>query len=228
MDLITDYKKIYVDSCKKTKDYLKSLYIDIDEKNKNDAYLAIDKYYRAISIWNRVLDLEERDEKLVNNILLDYCFLLHGFVIFDIKGIKFLFRNIIESFIRFITNDYEGRDIELIFSNITKKYEGKEKVYLGTYISQLKQIYDEACLYIHANTDKMNEEIYTLLSIQTNNAGNEIKKTIEEFTRMNVAMLCIIKKENCETYDKMKENAQGYLNYIIPLEERIREKKLKD
>ena len=45
---------------------------------------------------------------------------------------------------------------------------------------------------------------------------------------MNVAMLCIIKKENCETYDKMKENAQGYLNYIIPLEERIREKKLKD
>lgn len=217
MDLITDYKKIYVDSCKKTKDYLKSLYIDIDEKNKNDAYLAIDKYYRAISIWKRVLDLEERDEKLVNNILLDYCFLLHGFVIFDIKSIKFLFRNIIESFIRFITNDYEGRDIELIFSNITKKYEGKEKVYLGTYISQLKQIYDEACLYIHANTDKMNEEIYTLLSIQTNNAGNEIKKTIEEFTRMNVAMLCIIKKENCETYDKMKENAQGYLNYIIPL-----------
>ena len=43
MDLITDYKKIYVDSCKKTKDYLKSLYIDIDEENKNDAYLAIDK-----------------------------------------------------------------------------------------------------------------------------------------------------------------------------------------
>lgn len=228
MDLITDYKKIYVDSCKKTKDYLKSLYIDIDEENKNDAYLAIDKYYRAISIWKRVLDLEEKDEKIVNNILLDYCFLLHGFVIFDIKSIKFLFRNIIESFIRFITNDYEGRDIELIFSNITKKYEGKEKVYLGTYISQLKQIYDEACLYIHANTDKMNEEIYTLISIQTNNVGDEIKKTIEEFIRMNVAMLCIIKKENCETYDKMKENARGYLNYIIPLEERIREKKLKD
>ena len=39
--------------------------LDIDEKNKNDAYLAIDKYYRAISIWKRVLDLEERDEKLI-------------------------------------------------------------------------------------------------------------------------------------------------------------------
>lgn len=228
MDLITDYKKIYVDSCKKTKDYLKSVYIDIDENNKNDAYLAIDKYYRAISIWKRVLDLEEKETKLINNILLDYCFLLHGFVIFDIKSIKFLFRNIIESFIRFITNDYEGRDIELIFSNITKKYEGKEKKYLEIYVSQLRQIYDEACLYIHANTEKMNEEIYTLLSIQDNNEEIEIKKTIKEFVRMNVAMLSILKKENSETYDRMKENAQGYLNYIIPLEERIREKELEN
>ena len=74
----------------------------------------------------------------------------------------------------------------------------------------------------------MNEEIYTLLSIQSNNEEIEIKKTIKEFARMNVAMLSILKKENSETYDRMKENAQGYLNYIIPLEERIREKELEN
>lgn len=230
MDLVTDYKKIYVESTEKLLEYLRTVYTDFQE-DRRDFYLEIDKYYRALLIWKDTFSLRsyniERD-KLLDNILHDYCSMVHNIAIVDIKVLYFLLRNIIESFVRYISNDLTTKDLEAAFSSVTANIVGDDKLqsFVRVYMSQLKQVYDEACLYIHADTTRMNKDMYTLLSFNSEQDIVKLEIIRKDFVMINIAMLSILKVKNVAVLEKMKENARWYLNFVIPLEERIREQKI--
>lgn len=140
----------------------------------------------------------------------------------------FLLRNIIESFVRYISNDLTTKDLEAAFSSVTANIVGDDKLqsFVRVYMSQLKQVYDEACLYIHADTTRMNKDMYTLLSFNSEQDIVKLEIIRKDFVMINIAMLSILKVKNVAVLEKMKENARGYLNFVIPLEERIREQKI--
>lgn len=230
MDLVTDYKKIYVESTEKILEYLRTVYKDPHEERR-DFYLEIDKYYRALLIWKDAFSAKshniERD-KLLDNILHDYCSMVHNIVVADIKVLYFLLRNIIESFVRYISNDLTTRDLEAAFSSVTANCSGDIKLqkFVRVYMSQLKQVYDEACLYIHTDTTKIDKDVYTLLSFNSELDISRLGVIKKDFVMINIAMLSILKVRNVVVMQNMRENAQGYLNFVIPLEERVREQNI--
>lgn len=230
MDLVTDFKKYYTDGAKKIIEYLKTVYVNVGDEN-NAFYLEIDKYYRALFIWKKALfqySGNSEREKLLDNILHNYCSMVHNVAIGDVKVLYFLYRNIIESFIRYITNNLRTRDLDGLFSNVNRNYVDNEEIlkYVQTYVSQLKQIYDESCLYIHADTTKIERDVCTLLDVEKRKNVEKINILKNQFIMINIAMLCLLKVRNTTIFYNMKENAQGYLDYVIPLKERIKESNL--
>ena len=231
MDLVTDYKKYYTNGADRILEHLRTIYKkDMGEKHR-DFYLQIDKYYRALLIWEKAFSIHshniERD-KLLDNILRDYCSMIHNIVFGDVKVLYFLLRNIIESFVRYISNNLLTIDLESLFSNVAKNcVESAEcQNYVRTYMAQLKQVYDKSCLYIHADTTRVKEDVYTLLEIYGDQNTEELEAIKKEFVMINVAMLCLLKVKNVAVFRNMKENAQGYLDFVIPLEKRVQEQKI--
>lgn len=226
MDLVTDYKKICSESTEKLIKYLERIYINTDAKENREFFSQIDKYYRALAIWKEALTNKstntERD-KLLDNVLLDYCSMIHNVVIGDIKVLHFLMRNCIESFVRYITNCLRTKELEKLFSDASQKYSGNIQNLMRTYMSQLKQVYKESCLYVHADTSKIEKNICTLLMLENSVNGSQKDKIKADFTRINVAMICVLKIKYFTIFENMKENAKGYLDYVTPFDERIKE-----
>lgn len=227
MDLVTDYEKIIKGNTNHTINFLKKYYLNIDETNKKYFYTSINKYYTAMAIWNEKLaesNLDSNNEKLFENILYDYCSIIKSVINNDIKVVNFLLRNIIESFIRYTTLELNTRDLEGLFAKISKDIENnKQKELVQTYVSQLKQVYTEACSYIHTDVDKINPDMFSLLQLQNGDTKQDMIKLCEKFTRINIGMLCIMKILYKETFDSIKENVRDYLNFVVPLEQRIKQ-----
>lgn len=225
MDLITDFKKIINQNTENTITSLKKIYININEDKNYTFYKDISKYYTAISSWVEVLKETFKDDNskiLLNNVLLDYCSIMHCVALGDVKLINFLFRNIIESFLRYITNELTARDIEEMFRKLSLNTNEKEKKLIQVYSSQIKQIYDDTCLYVHADTSRMPTDLTNLLDYYRNSINIEMESLRKAFERLNIALINLLKIKYVELFINMKINVKGFLDEIVPIDERVK------
>lgn len=226
LDLVTNFK----DKIKKSTDEIiivldkvyKNLNLEINKKYIED----VNKYYIIMNVWNRKLKEKFRNNnisRLLDNILLDYCSILNCIILSDEKLLNFLYRNIIESFLRIISGDLENRDIDNLFTSISKQASNDiEKEALQSYSSVLKTIYNNNCLFVHTYIDKIPENITNLFEYNEN--SNKSKKIYleKDFEKLNIAILCIYQIVYYEEYRSLKSNAKGLMNEIIPYDNRIR------
>src|SRR5699024_5618773 len=141
--------------------------------------------------------------------------------VYNEKILYFLLRNSIEAFIRYVTNNVNGRDLERMFSDISEGGNDIWKSYIQIYTSQLKQVYDTACQYIHSDMSKIEADIFTLIELQNEKKEDLPKILRQDFIKVNVAMLSILKLKYNIVYNKIRDNAKGYLTYVIPLKDRL-------
>lgn len=205
---------------------LQEMYKDINlEKNKS-FYKMIAKYYSAISII--ILNLkkfEKNDDKviLLDNILLNFCSLIHCVVLKDIKLINFIFRNILESVIRYITEDITTRNVESLFKILTScspdTYSGAHLV--QKYSGQLKNIYTKNCLYVHTATSKIPSNLVNLFDYRNNSNDDEMLDLMNDFNILNIAVITLFKVLEKNLYLSIPMNAKIYIDEITPLASRI-------
>lgn len=224
-DLISDYKKIINESASKTILSLEEIFKDINiDKNKEFVH-QITKFFMAMEIWSRKITEKNSDtnlEKLMKNILLNYCSILNCLILGDEKVIKFLYRNIIESILRAITLNFNTKDIEGLFKNISNSCTTvKEKELIQTYLSVLKSIYDDTCLYVHTDVSKIPHNLNNLVKYNINSKTLKVDKLLNDFNNLNICMLCILLIKYYDLYTSFKSNARGFIDEIIPLSKRV-------
>lgn len=225
MDLITDFKKIINQNTENTIASLEKIYININVDKNYKFYKDISKYYTAISSWVEVLKENFKDDNgkiLLNNVLLDYCSIIHCVALGDVKLINFLLRNIIESFLRYITNELIARDIEEMFRQLSLNTNEEEKKMIQVYSSQIKQIYDDTCLYVHADTSRMPTDLTTLLDYYCNSINIEMDSLRKVFEKLNIALINLLKIKYVYLFVNMKVNVKGFLDEIVPIDERVK------
>ncbi|MGX4490459.1 hypothetical protein ACWJV3_13065, partial [Clostridioides difficile] len=186
----------------------------------------INKYYTLITFWINAFksNVISNDKSiLLDNILLDYCSLMHCVTLGDIKLINFLFRNIIESILRYITDELETKDLESLFKKMSSGIvDNTEKYLLQTYASQIKQVYDDTCLYIHTDISKIQQNLTNLIDYKLNLEESKIDFLNNTFNKMNISILNILRIKYYPIYLAMKDNAKGFHDQFIPLEDKIK------
>lgn len=226
VDLITDFKDVIENSTKNSiselNETFKSLNLD-----KNKTFVKnINKFYMAIAMWHKYLKDNISDNNrdiLLDNILLDFCSLLNCIILGDEKLIKFLYRNIIESILRYITLKLDSRDIDTMFKDISLDCNGTiEKKLLQEYSSVLKSIYNDTCLYVHTDISKITPSLTDLMKYNKNGKKLRMDKLLNDFNNLNVSILCIFQIKYYDIYLSFKGNVQGLINEVIPLEDRIK------
>lgn len=217
MDLVSDYKKIIHENTECVKESLSNTFKKVPEEYES-FYYDINKYYIALNAWSSKL---EKDDSSVffDNILFDLCSLIHCVVLGDKKLINFLYRNIIESFWRYCTNDSTSKDMEHIFRKVNFLSEGSKRIVTMKYNSQLKQNYDQNCHYIHVDIAMIEPDLKSLMDYYEND--RDLSQLQKEFCMICNAMLCILYLLYPKAYNNMKDNAKGYLQELIPLKNRV-------
>ncbi len=222
MDLVTDFKQIIKDKINDTFEFLNTIYKNLDQNDSDnkDIIREINKSYILISIWRNNFS-DDKNIALIDNILLNYCSLTHAILLKDNKVINFLLRNSIESFLRYVNNEPDTRDLEALFSDLKDRVaisEGKNLI--SNYSSQLKNIYTNSNFYIHTYIDKI-PDIKTLADYLHNDDFNyiSVKKTLE---KMNKAMICILRIIYIDVFLSLKPNAQAAHYEFIHLDENIK------
>ena len=225
MDLVSDFKRVINNNTDNCIEELKKVFIDIKIDKNKECYKDINKFYTGLVIWVQVLKEQEKIEEkkiLLDNILLNYCSILNGIVLGDIKVINFLYRNVIESIVRYITGELTTQNLEQAFKNLSNMVDDNNKDSILIYVSRLKQIYDSTCLYIHTDTKKIDSRLTTLINFKKNSEEVNLDSIKEDFKKMNISIICILSIIFKKERQKMRDNAKGYLAEIIPLEDRIR------
>lgn len=226
MDLVTDIKRDVENSTKKTINTLKTVYSNIEEKNKK-FYKDINIYYMIMSIWVNKLSYKygnEENKNLLYNILVNYCSIINCVTLGDIKLINFLYRNTIEGVIRFISGETKSKDIEKIFRCISKNmsYSEDEIIILQSYASQLKSIYTDSCLYIHTDVSKIDKDIANMIKYRFNMENVDLEDTRRDFVKMNNSIINIFKIIYYDVYMEMKDNSKALHDEILPLKENMK------
>ncbi|MFQ9672145.1 MAG: hypothetical protein ACLRZT_02065 [Clostridium paraputrificum] len=225
IDLVTDFEKIININTQKTIKVLKSTFNNVNEEKNKSFIKSVTKYYTAIAIWNNNLSniFGVNRRRLIDNILLDYCSLLNCIVLGDEKLINFLYRNIIESILRVITNELKIKEIDSLFKIEKLGYRNiYEKKLIETYSSRIKSIYINSCKYVHADIDKIPKKITNLLEYYTNSNNSNNNKMLREFEELNISILCILRIKYSNIYNNFKPNSKSFVEEIIPLKERIK------
>nr|WP_312986019.1 hypothetical protein [Clostridioides sp.] len=226
MDLTTDFKKIIKVNTESSIESLNKIYISVNREDNYLFYKEINQYYTLLKSWFTMLQkkYDEDFDLLLDNILINYCSLMHCVTLCDLKLINFLFRNTIESFLRFLLLDIENRDIERMFSELSSESIGCEKELIQMYSSQMRQIYTDNCFYIHAQPSKMIKDFNTLLDYKNNidNPNLELYNLRIKFSNLNVAILSLLRIKYAERYIYMKDNIKSMHDEILPLQENIR------
>lgn len=226
IDLVTDFKELINKSTDDTIVALKKIYINLNLEINRKFINNVNKYYIIMNVWNKKLKVKFNNadiSRLLDNILLDYCSILNCVILSDEKLLNFLYRNIIESALRIISGDLKTREIDNLFNDISKNSVGtKEKELLQMYSSQLKSIYNNNCLFIHADTQKIPENITNLFEYNNNSNENKEKYLEKDFERVNIDILCIYQIIYYEIYLNLKSNAKGLMDEIIPYDYRLR------
>ena len=231
MDLVTDFDSLIQKNSEKSLAKLNELYKDVKQDLRKNFYKSINKFYTAMEVWVRQLSQKEIDEEnkiILKNILYNYCLILHIVVIGDKKILNFLYRNTIEGFIRYLTGELESRELDSLFSKVNKVESGKCRSTMEIYISRLKQIYDESCLYIHTDTSRMPDDLITLLDLQNKHNEIDLKEEKDTFDKMNLAMINILKIKYYDLYKEFKDNIKSYMDELLTLDDRKRFKVVAD
>ncbi|MBI6008372.1 hypothetical protein H8J91_04310 [Clostridium perfringens] len=230
MDLVTDFKEIIDENTEKTINSLKEIYIEVNEDKKYDFYKSISKYYTAINLWKKQLEakleLNEKDKILLCNLNLNFCSLINCVVLGDEKLINFLYRNIIETILRFCTKEYESKDLEAMFKKICITDNINKKKYLEKYSSQLKSIYINSCHYVHTDTSKINYDLVNLIKYKHNIEEFDLKKENNNFCKMLSIILQILQIMYIDLFEKMKSTSKAYFYDLSDLEQRIEYKEI--
>ena len=217
--IIEEYTQFTIES-------LQQIYKDIRLETNKTFYKAITKYYSAMSIMIsniQVVEINEDKKILLDNILLNFCSLIHCVVLKDIKLINFIYRNIIESVIRYITNDITTRDLDQLFKQLTTY---SSNVSSGTYLvqkhgGQLKHVYIKNCSYVHTDTSKIPSNLINLFDYQNNINDEKISHLMGDFNLLNVAIITLFKVFYKELYLGLSSNCKDYVDEITPLASRI-------
>lgn len=226
VDLVTDFKPLIkksTDDIIKVLDKVyKNLNLEINKKFIED----VNKYYIIVNVWNKKLKDKFNNSdisRLLDNILLDYCSILNCIILSDEKLLNFLYRNIIESVLRIISGNLTTKEIDGLFNAIGSKASNDlEKNCLQSYSSILKSIYNNNCLFIHTYIQKIPENITNLFEYNENSNKSKEKYLINDFDKLNIAILCIYQIIYYEEYQNLKPNVKGLMNEIIPYDYRIR------
>lgn len=218
MDLVSDFKERIESSTLQTVLSLNKIYKNISHQKK-DFIREINKFYIGIRILFHYMSGEEKQVVLSNNILLDMCSLLHCVVLGDVKLIFFLYRNIIESFLRYLTKDYDSKNLDGLFNIIDGGTSGKEKQILEKYKSQIKDIYTECCRYIHVNIKNIPKNIYDLKKYDTY-IKNDLSTEKKKFQQLSVLIISILEIKYNDKYRLLKGNSKAYIDEIMPRKQR--------
>lgn len=218
MDLISDFQILINKNTAKSVKILKGTFKNVGEGNL--FYKAINRYYTGMRVLFEYLPKDERRSILLNNILMNMCSLMYCVTLKDIKLIYFLYRNTIECLLRYISEDYESRELEKLFLDIDQDVTGYEKICLEKYKSQIKYLYTEACHYIHTDVTRMPKEIKNMKQYDTHRRSINLSKELEFFKRLSYLIVIILIIKNYTQYDIMKKNSKAYLNDILTLEGR--------
>lgn len=224
MDFVTDFKQQINKNTTSCMNELNNVFHNIKSDKNKAFYKDINKYYTGMAIWVDLLnkDVKLKENKvLLDNILLDYCSILHCVVLGDVKLIKFLYRNIIESFARYITTELYSKEIDSIIKSICKELNSTRREIGLIYESQLKQIYNDACVYVHADINNMIPNLTTLINYKNNSEEVSLDTIKQDFSKVSRCMICLLIIIHKEMYINMKDNAKAYINEILTLEDRI-------
>ncbi|SCK04726.1 Uncharacterised protein [uncultured Clostridium sp.] len=230
IDLVTDFEKIININTQKTIEVLKNTFNNVNIEKNKPFIKSVTKYYTAIAIWNNNLsNIWGADrKKLMDNILLDYCSLLNCIVLGDEKLINFLYRNIIESILRVITNELKNKEIDSLFKIEKIGYKNiEEKKMIESYSSLIKSIYINSCKYVHVDINKIPKKITNLLQYNTNSDTINNSKMLKDFEDLNIAILSILRIKYSNIYYNFKPNSKSFIEEIIPLKERIKIRDIK-
>jgi len=226
MDYISNHKQTIIHNTISTMNSLKQIYIDINALKNRSFYKEITKYYSAIAIIINTLKANEYSEPrrtLLDNILLNFCSLIHCIVLRDIKLINFIFRNIIESIIRYLTNELTSRDLDLLFKSLTTfpsdGFTGPNLI--QKYGGQLKDIYTRNCLYVHTDTSKIPTNLVNLSDYKNYDSDNEISVLLNDFKILNLAIISLYKIFYKNLYSDTPINQKSYIDELTPLDYRV-------
>ena len=219
MDVVSDFKRTIEKNTANSMNILNKVYKKKEINSRKEFIREINKYYTGLRVLFQYTSGEEKQVQLLNNILLNMCSLLNCVIIGDIRLIYFLYRNTIESFLRYISQDYAMKNLEDLFACIDNGSSGIEKNILTKYKSQIKYIYSEACKYIHTDINKVPENINNMKRFNTYVKRN-LKEELKYFRRLSILIISIIKIKYPEKYMCLKANAKAYIDDIIPLEKR--------
>ena len=204
---------------------LELMYKNISLETNKDFYRTITTYYSAISIIIKKLKTDEESTDkiiLLDNVLLNFCSLIHCVVLKDIKLINFIYRNIIESVIRYIANDFTTRDLEQLFKILTNY---SLHVSSGTdlvrkYGGQLKYIYTKNCSYVHTDPSKIPTNLVNLTDYQSIDNQDQISYLKKDFEILNTAIIGLFKVLYKDKYIDLPINNKIYIDEITPLKNR--------
>lgn len=224
--IMDNNQKIIEQSTKSTIQSLEQMYKNISLETNKTFYKTITKYYSAISIIiiNLKTGEENEDKKiLLDNILLNFCSLIHCVVLKDMKLINFIYRNIVESVIRYITDDLTTRNLDQLFKVLTTYSSGvpSGSELVRKYGGQLKDIFTKSCLYVHTDTSKIPTNLVNLYDYQNNNNEEETLRLMHDFDILNTAIINLFKVLHKELYLGLPINNKMYIDEITPLPSRI-------
>ena len=191
LDLVTDFKAIIKKSTNDVIEVLDKVYKNLNLEINKKFIEDVNKYYIIMNVWNKKLKCKFNNNdisKLLDNILLDYCSILNCIILSDEKLLNFSYRNIIESVLRIISGNLETKEIDSLFGVIGNKASNDlEKKHLQSYLSVLKSIYNNSCLFIHTDIKKIPENITNLFEYNKNSNERKEKYLSDNFNKLNVS-----------------------------------------
>jgi len=226
MDYSSNHKQTIIHNTISTMNSLKQIYIDINALKNRAFYKEITRFYSAIAIIINTLKINEHREPnriLLDNILLNFCSLIHCVVLRDTKLINFIYRNIIESIIRYLTNNLTSHDLDSLFKILTTYpsdgFTGPNLV--QKYGGQLKDIYTRNCLYVHTDTSKIPTNLVNLSDYKNHINDCEMSVLLNDFKMLNFAIITLFKVFYKNLYINTPINQKSYIDDLTPLGYRV-------
>lgn len=220
-----NFNQLVEENTNKSINILKETYLEKEVLKFKSFIKTINKYYTGLEVLFRKLDKNSNQNKLLNNILMDLCSLIHCVILSDKKLIYFIYRNIIESILRYISNDINSKNLDNLFNQLVKSEEGFEKELINKYKGQLKEIYTESCRYVHTDITKIDTLLTTLTQYKSNSSNNNLKNEEKILKQLSCAIIALLKIKYRDNYELLRSNSKGYLDDILPLDIRIEYKK---
>ena len=207
--LAHDYEKFINDDFAKVNNYLDSIYAKPLPKKTKIQIKKVHKQMWVLVIWKNISKI---NHIYFADILQDMLSIIRTIPLKDVKIINFLIRNITEDFIRLYCCQY-GSNIantrqpnqlfDIIFSKTTDDFLHKN-------FNSIKNIYKEACQYVHSA--KMANNIYQCLKDYEGNENDSIiEKLISNLMQLIKFINNIFLIKYKSTFEKASLESQSFI-----------------